>query len=222
MQAANGGIGEVAVGQRTSLTDDVYLRLRRDIVSGALRPNEALVEADLAEKLGVSRTPVRESMQRLASDGLIVSHRRRWVVYEHKPREIVELYEIRAALEGQAARLAAQRITPERDTELEAMRADATRPDLEGQPRVQVNEAFHSLVCRISANARLVNLIAKSQLYHFNTRIAALYSTADLAVSAAQHGEIIDALIARDADAAGQLARGHVESALELILKKLG
>src|SRR5690606_9984578 len=107
--AARGG----ARGDDPRRAHEIYDRLRGDIVHGVLRPNEPLIETELAEQLGVSRTPIRESLQRLASDGLIVYRRRRWYVYEHTADEIREMYEIRAAQEGYAARLAAERGTAE-------------------------------------------------------------------------------------------------------------
>ncbi len=89
--------------------EKVYQSLRRMVLLGEIRPNERLVETELASRLQVSRTPVREALQRLASDGLIVSRLPGWVVYEHSPMEIRDLYEARVALEGYAARLAALR-----------------------------------------------------------------------------------------------------------------
>ena len=88
----------ISEGGSDSLSEATYRRLRFDIVRGRLRPNERLIEAELADRLAVSRTPVRESLQRLAADGLVVSRRRGWVVYEHTPDEIREIYEIRSAL----------------------------------------------------------------------------------------------------------------------------
>src|SRR5207344_499138 len=74
---------EAGPDRASSLTGVVYERLRSEIVRGELRPNERLIEAEIADRLKVSRTPVRESLQRLAADGLVVSRRRGWVVYEH-------------------------------------------------------------------------------------------------------------------------------------------
>ncbi len=205
----------------SNLSEDVYQQLRRDIVHGVLRPNEGLVEVEIAERLGVSRTPVRESMQRLADDGLIVSKRRRWVVYEHSPAEVAELYGVRAALESHAARLAAQTMSDEQRRALEEMREEVTSSKLEGLARVDVNEHFHDFVSQASGNRRLATLIKRTRLYHFNTRVAALYTPDDLAVSAEQHGALIEALLEQDVEAAGRVAREHVEYALELILRKL-
>src|SRR5579864_7454244 len=98
-----------AVGATRS--DNVYERLREAIVTGRARPNERLIEAELADRLQVSRTPIREGLQRLAAEGLVVTRRRGWVVLEHTSAEIREIYEARAALEGYCARLAAERAT---------------------------------------------------------------------------------------------------------------
>src|ERR1700728_2381464 len=81
---------------------DVYERIRLAIVSGDIRPNEPLIENDLAEALGVSRTPIRESLQRLAADDLIVTRKRGWAVKEYTTNEIRENFEIRSGLEGMA------------------------------------------------------------------------------------------------------------------------
>ena len=113
--------GDATAG--ASLSADVYWQLRREIVRGELRPNQPLAEVDIAERLNVSRTPVRESMQRLAADGLVISRRRRWLVYEHSKQEIEEIYEVRLALEGYAARLASQRISDAQIEELARLSA---------------------------------------------------------------------------------------------------
>ena len=93
----------------TSLTSDAYHRLRTEIIQGKIRPNERLIAADLAERLAISRTPVREALQLLASEGLVVGVKRGYVVRDHTAAEIRQIYEVRAALEGMAARLVAER-----------------------------------------------------------------------------------------------------------------
>lgn len=208
-------------GGPTSLADDVYWTLRREIIHGGLRPNVPLVEADIAEWLKVSRTPVRESMQRLAADGLIISRRRRWFVYEHSREEIIELYEIRAALEGYAARLASQRATDEQLEQISQCRTATLPDDGEQRERVVVNEQFHDLVIAAANNHRLAQLIERNRLFHFNYRIASLYTPADLEVSSRQHLELLQAVCARDGDTAERVARHHIEHSLKLILDKL-
>lgn len=205
---------------RSSRADKVYEQLRWDIVHGVLRPNEALFEAELADRLGVSRTPVRESLQRLAADGLIVLRRRRWHVYEHTQDEVREIYEIRACQEGYAARLACERASEEQLAEIGAARELATEL---GEPakRVANNDAFHTLINRAAGNDRLADLIDGSRLYHFNQRLAALYTADDLAASSQQHLDLIDAVTSRDGDRAERIVREHVQAALAMVLRKL-
>src|SRR5579862_6008283 len=104
-----GAEASAGVADERTLSIQTYDELRTAIVQGRIRPNQRLIETELAEEYGVSRTPVRESLQRLAAVGLIVAARRGWTVREHSLDEIREIYEVRAALEGYAARLAAER-----------------------------------------------------------------------------------------------------------------
>lgn len=202
------------------LGSTAYRRLRWDIVHGVLRPNEALIEGELSERLGISRTPVRESLQRLADDGLIVMRRRRWYVYEHTTAEIRELYEIRAAQEGFAARLACERATDEQVAEIAAAAAEVDRSGADD--RVAANDAFHDMINAASGNRRLVELIGKSRLFHFNRRLANAYSADQRAKSSAQHRAIVDAFTARDPAGAETLVREHVLDAADIAVRIIG
>lgn len=192
----------------------IYDRMRGDIVHGVLRPNEPLIETELAERLGVSRTPIRESLQRLANDGLIVYRRRRWYVYEHTADEIREIYEVRAAQEGYAARLAGERGSAE---QLERIASAATEVDhATVDDRVLANETFHDLINEASGNTRLVELIARTRLFHFNVRLASSYTADELSRSSAQHAEIVDAVTARDGARAERVVRQHILEAASI------
>jgi DNA-binding GntR family transcriptional regulator len=204
----------------SSLSEDVYWQLRREIVRGELRPNQPLAEIDMAERLNVSRTPVRESMQRLAADGLVVSRRRRWLVYEHSKQEIKEIYEVRLALEGYAARLASQRISDAQVEELARLRESASA-DGQLTVRVEHNEVFHNQLVAIAGNERLTSMLAHNRNFAFNRQVASLYTPADLAVSGSQHTRLVEAVLARDGDAAERAAREHIQSALEIIIARL-
>jgi DNA-binding GntR family transcriptional regulator len=203
-----------------SLSEDVYWQLRKEIVRGDLRPNQPLAEIDIAERLSVSRTPVRESMQRLAADGLVVSRRRRWLVYEHTKAEIEEIYEVRLALEGYAARLASQRSTPAQVKELARIRDSASASGPLSM-RVEHNETFHNRLVTIAGNSRLASMLVHNRNFAFNRQVASLYTPDDLIVSANQHARLVDAVRARDGDAAEQAARDHIQSALEIIIARL-
>lgn len=208
---------------RTSRTQDTYERLRAAIITGRLRPNERLVEAELAERLEVSRTPVRECLHRLASEGLVTNRRRGWVVHEHTPDEIRDVYDLRAALEGFAARLAAERATPEQTATMEQLAAvdPATYADPPRTDLVDYNQTFHDTVVIAAGSARLAETIRRSREYYFNHRIAAVYTPADVAAALAGHRAIAAAVKGHDADAAERLTRAHVYEALELAVHKL-
>lgn len=198
----------------------VERHLRTAIVRGALRPNERLIEAELAERLGVSRTPIREALQRLAADGLVLSRRRGWVVRAHTLDEIREIYEARAALEGYAARLAAARAS---DDALAAVVAaqQAAQQSLTGsrEALVEANDQFHAAVIAAAGNRQLADLLDRNHGYAFNYRLAATYTDAEAAEGEAQHADLAAALLARDPDRAGAIMRDHIERALAMIAR---
>ncbi len=203
------------------LSERVYQTLRAEIVHGDLWPNQPMIEAEIAERLKVSRTPVRESMQRLAADGLIVSRRRRWVVYEHTPEEIQEIYEVRAALEGQAARLAADRADEEDRAVLAGvLDADAKQRFLSGRARVEANEQFHDAVVRAAHNQRLTSELIRMRLYGFNTRVVNSYDADLLSRSWSEHEAIATAILEGRPDQAADLARRHVEHSMTIIFER--
>ncbi|MEV7004991.1 GntR family transcriptional regulator [Streptosporangium sp. NPDC051022] len=207
-----------------SRSDLVYTTLRDQIIHGVLRPNEALVELDLAERLQVSRTPVRDALRRLADDGMIIVRRRRWVVREHTREEIIELYELRAALESHAARLAAvratdQEVTAMRDFQQPATTFKDTANEVIARQWVDANGRFHGLVNRASRSSQIYHALEKNWLYHFNFRVAAMYSPEDRETSTRQHVELIEAISGRDPERAGAVAREHVEFSLALLLR---
>ncbi len=218
------GPGTTAGGGATQrLADDVYRILRDDILAGRLRPRDHLVEVDLAERLRVSRTPIRESLQRLAADGLIVSRRRRWVVYEHTLEEIKDIYEVRMALEGYAARLACQRATAAQVEAITAFFATRPRQPVRGDPSfVDFNTTFHQLITEAANNGYFQRLADSNRFYAFNNQLAQRYDPRDVLESNAQHQDILDAIVARDLDAAERAARAHVEFSLHLIVERLG
>ncbi len=200
----------------------VYAHLKRAIVHGEVRPNERLVELDLAAELDTSRTPVREALQLLAADGLVTSHKRSWVVREHTRGEIEEIYDVRAALEGYAVRLAAHRAT---DAELAQIAAlhDREVGEVATSPRghlVEVNDEFHSAIVDASHSQRMIDYVRRNSEFHFNHRIAVLYSDEEAAESIEGHRQLVEALIVRDGDGAEKLAREHIRIALELIFEK--
>jgi DNA-binding GntR family transcriptional regulator len=199
---------------------ETYERLRRAIVLGEIRPNERLVEMDLAEALSVSRTPIRESLQRLAADGLVESSKRGWVVRELSLDAIREIYELREALEGFAARLTAMRASEGQIRKLEqliARRSNNPPQPSERQWLVTNNDALHQAVFRACGNERLLREIIRTSEYYFNMRVASLYTDEEIAASAKQHADLVEAIVQHDGDRAEQVMRLHIRGALDVI-----
>ncbi len=203
------------------LSQQTYRQLRDAIVRGEIRPNERLVETELAERLQMSRTPIREGLQRLASEGLILSRRRGWVVREHSAEEIREIYEARAALEGYAALLAAERGSDEQLAAIKQLHVEGDDPaPSQREHLVDVNDALHEAIAEAAGNPTLVEMIRRCRKHFFNYRVADQYTDAETASSLAGHEEIVDALVRRDGATAERVMREHVAEALVATLAR--
>jgi DNA-binding GntR family transcriptional regulator len=205
-------------------SDGVYERLKEAIVTGRARPNERLIEVELAERLAVSRTPIRESLQRLAAEGLVASQRHGWVVREHRSAEIREIYEARAALEGYCARLAAERASEGQLKTIDSLHRDNTAGLSSSDRRdrlVNVNDQFHDAIIAAARNERLSNMIRGNRTYYFNYRIAELYTDEEAETALAGHDAIVRALLQRDPEAVEREMRSHIDIALRVILTKI-
>jgi DNA-binding GntR family transcriptional regulator len=213
-----------AGASRTSLATGAYNRLREAILRGDLRPNQRLVETQLAEWLELSRTPVREALGRLASAGLVISERRGWIVRDYTADEVSEIHEVRAALEGMAAYLACERASSEEIARIVAFHRTQRRARLTSPPSddlVEYNETFHQSIVAAALNARLEHLNRQNREFFFTYRIARLFSEDDAKASLAGHDRVIDALEVRDAERAEQAMRRHILDARDVIIRKL-
>lgn len=201
----------------------VYERLREAIVTGRARPNERLIEAELAGWLATSRTPIRESLTRLAAEGLVVSRRRGWVVREHSRGEIREIYQVRAALEGYCARVVAECASDAELAEIASFHRDNAKgaSTSSREHLVNVNDRFHDTIIAAAHSQRMSEMIRKNRTFYFNFRIAQLYTDEEAEAALAGHEAIVRALLARDPDRADREMRAHVDAALGVILSKI-
>ena len=204
-----------------SLAETVYAAVHHRIVTGGYRPNQRLVETDIAAELGASRTPVREALVQLLKDGLAVRSRQGLSVREFTLSEVREIYEVRAALEGYAARLAAERATPEALADL-ALKLDHHAQNSRGESIdrakvVEANAAFHNAVLATAGNVRLNAIATGNRSYFFNSEAAAVTSDDALGVALEEHKLIYDAICEGDGDRAEALVRGHVMAGLTVI-----
>ena len=206
-----------------SLTFEALTLLRDEIIQGKMRPNERLIAADLAERLNTSRTPIREALQLLEAEQLVVAAKRGYVVREHPKEEIVEIYEVRAALEGMAARLAAQKTGTSAYREIEAIGAhrDSLITSNDRKLIVDLNDEFHAAIFAACGNSRLDRINRSNSQHFFNYRISELYTKEETKISIKGHALILKAIKNHDADQADSAAQEHVLEALKVTLLKL-
>ena len=204
--------------QNRGRSQAVYEHLRGAIVSGALRPNEPLVEAEISERLNVSRTPVRESLQRLATEELIVPRRRGWAVREYSPQDAQNLAEIRVALEGYAAFLAAERADSAHIERLQAIHETrlTLNPDQE-EERVRTNLAFHNAVIEAANNPSLHGAIRASTRFYFNRPIAHETPEMLMRLGNKDHAVILQAIRSRKPKEAEEAMRHHLNRTYKMM-----
>ena len=147
---------------KRNLAEEAYDILREEIVTGVLRPNQRLIESEVAKRLGVSRTPVRDALKRLALTGYVTtSHGGGILVTDHTPSQIRGIYEIREALETMAIKLACQRATDQQISTIEeyhnSCAESANRRDIDRF--IELNKAFHEELYDACGNEDMMSLI---------------------------------------------------------------
>ncbi|PFG30701.1 GntR family transcriptional regulator [Paramicrobacterium agarici] len=196
------------------------------IVYGTLSPGEHVVEGALAERLGVSRQPVRESLQMLAGAGFInLVPGRGAFVHRPTPREVMEVFHVRAVLEADSAALAARSIEPvvldqlseivANGTRLAADRGSTESADGDSRTLLELNTTFHDLITAAGGNR-----VSRRILDDLERRIAWFLATiiaGRAASSWSEHASILEALCAGDAQEASERTRAHILRSLELI-----
>ncbi|WP_417743196.1 GntR family transcriptional regulator [Salipiger sp.] len=198
-----------------------YARLIAELRDGRLNPGDRLRETDLAERLGVSRTPIREAIRQLEADGVVTHLPRQGAsVRTLDYAEVMELYEMRAVLEGTAARLAARAAS---DIEIEEL-ADMNRQmsELGDAPDAFVlNRQFHAALLDAAKNrflARSIHVLQKALMILGPTTL----TEPDRAHKAVEeHFEVLDAIQARDGARAENAMRAHIEAAQRVRVRAL-
>ena len=208
-----------AAGPIVAHMKDAYSLILAAIEAGTYRPGNRLVESELAERFGVSRTPVREALQRLETQAMLVRDGRSLIVASLDHSQLAELYVVRAELEALAARLAARHATPEEVRVLAQLVAEDKRAIGNPEALARANKRFHRQIHLASHNRYLVQQL---DLVH---RTMALMAKTSLSAegrgeaSLAEHKRIVDAIAAGDGAAADKALRDHISMAWETRLK---
>jgi DNA-binding GntR family transcriptional regulator len=204
-----------ALSTGPTLADQAYRALREEIISGQLIPGERLTERQLAERLGVSPTPVREALQRLEHEHLIQrTDTRRILVAEPSGRRLYELTLIEAALRGVGARLAAENATEKDLVAIEQALAAFTKTPTPERVLAAARR-LHELIDRASHNKTLTTMVATATAFDLQFRLETIPEIFGTNRKMAldrhrEHGKIVAAIKARDGDAAEELMRQHI------------
>ncbi|BAQ68158.1 GntR family transcriptional regulator [Rhodovulum sulfidophilum] len=198
---------------------DAYELILEAIDVGVYRPGDRLVESELAERFGVSRTPIREALQRLETQSLLSRDGRSLIVSSLTHDQMAELYVVRAELEGLAARLASRHATAEEIRVLRGMVEDDFKLLNDPAALARANRRFHKQIHLASHNRYLVQQL---DLVH---RTMALMATTSLAVDGrgrdalSEHDALVCAIEAGDGDAAYDALKRHISIAFETRLR---
>lgn len=206
------------VKTRNTVVLQIYQQMKRSILRGELPTGYRIVEANIAEAFGVSRTPVREAISRLIAQGFIKEQRNVKIVADISV-SMSEINGIRLVLESYAARLAAQNATDE-DLKIIAEYCNSS-VQVDGsstiEKRASLNDSFHESVALASYNERLIALISDFYEYALTEEMLIHYSKSDTEAHAAQHRSILKALCDRDPDAAENAMRAHITSISQVV-----
>ena len=199
-------------------SDQAYAHIRSLIVSGDAPAGTQLTEAQLADICGVSRTPVRDALRRLEAELLIVrSGSQRMFVADWSREDIDEMFTLRGMLESHAAIRAARAMTHARLDDLVAANARIEAAIAGPVPDIvsflENNRRFHAIILDVAASPRLTTMLTALVEQPVVRRTAALYGRAELARSAHEHAELIQAFAAADSHWAGAVMTGHIRRA---------
>ncbi len=203
------------------IADTVYARLREAILSADLRPNQRLIEDELADWLNVSRTPIREALLSLEREGL-VERDRGWIVHEHNPAEIQARMECRLAIEGYASYLAAGRRS---EADLQELRSIAEAMEKHGILRAEfmrLNDCFHQRITETASNPSLASLHSQTKINYWDLSVPLTFSPETERKIQEQHRALIDAIANCDATRAESTAREHIQLTLDIVLAAHG
>lgn len=204
------------------LRELVYLELKRKILTGEIAADTRLMEIKLAELMNVSRTPIRDAIRQLSHDGLVtIEPRKGAYVSKISIKDMVDVFEVREALEGLAAYLAAQRITEEKKAELEELTREYERAVLNGDKEalVHYDEKFHSCIVECSNNEVLKEMLEHIRELSMRFRYIYYGDFSHYEKMPAEHLRIMNAICSGNSVQARKEADKHVKALKEFIVE---
>lgn len=206
---------KVNMNEYLPLRDVVFNTLRQAILKGELAPGERLMEIQLAERLGVSRTPIREAIRKLELEGLVLMIPRKGAeVAKISEKSLRDVLEVRRSLEELAIELACLRMLPDEVEELERRQEDFKEAVLSGTPMeiAETDEAYHDVIYKGTCNDRLVQMInnLREQMYRY--RLEYIKDEDKRQVLLLEHDNILEAVRKRQVEEAKEAMREHIDN----------
>lgn len=213
---------QIPIDSYKPLRDVVVESIRQAIISGQFPPGMRLMELQLAEEMGVSRTPVREAIRKMELEGLVVMIPRRGAyVADISIKDINEVYEVRTALDVLSAGLAAERIDKSEIQEMrELLAEEAALVEARDYPKIIDNDtAFHDVIYRASGNTRCMNIISNLREQITAIRGRSMPYPGRVEIMLKEHRAIFDAIAAGKVEKAQEAVQTHMENAEQTLLK---
>lgn len=212
------------VNEYLPLRDVVFNTLRHAILRGEMEPGERLMEIQLAQKLGVSRTPIREAIRKLELEGLVVMIPRKGAEVAHiTEKDMRDVLEVRCTLEELAVTLACRNVTDERIEELKVANKvfEAAIISKDVVNIVDADVQFHDIIYAMTDNARLIQIINKlrEQMYRYRLEYVKDARTHSILIS--EHNDIIEQLREKNVDSAKSVVRQHINNQEKGIVRLL-
>ena len=205
------------------LREIVYEELKRQIMIGEIPPGTRMMEVELAEDMGVSRTPIREAIRKLEKEGLVsIEPRRGAYASDISIKDMVDVLEVREFLEGMAAGLAAKKINDEEIETLKKATATYKKAVENGHTEeiIKEDELFHKLIVDCSGNKTLIQMINQVQELALRFRYIYYEDFSRYRNMPYEHQEILDAILSGDTEAARRIADAHVLRLKEFVIEQ--
>ena len=206
------------------LRDVVFNTLRRSILTGELKPGERLMEIHLADKLGVSRTPIREAIRKLELEGLVTMIPRRGAeVAQITEKHLRDVLEVRRALDALAVELACERIT---DAELESLKDACDNFEKETKQGnanrlARADVAFHDIILNASGNERLVQMISNLSQQMYRYRLEYVKDETSYERLIAEHVAIYEAIRDRNGRSGAEAIKNHIDNQEKAVIRRI-
>ena len=212
------------IERHQTLREKILETIRDAILKGTLKPGERVSEPDLAERFGISRTPIREAFRQLESEGYLqVVPRKGAVVASLSARDIEEFYAIKIILEGFAARMAAEKLTGKEIERLESINERLHKIAEEGDVKTffRVHNEFHEVFIKAAGNEKLSEMINQLVMKFKRLRLASLSQPGRMAVSIEDHQDMIQAFKDRDGNRADSLVRHAATIGADVLIQSM-